>query len=150
MNQPNTLLPNERLIAYRLALEFHARVATLARARGLASLRDQLLRAVDSIVLNIAEGAGRTSRDDKRRFYDIALGSLTECAAVLDCLRNRAANPPRLPRSRHPALPNSLPPHRPAPVRGLTPAAPAPRAAERLGRVGRGVRRDGPTRAGDG
>jgi len=95
MNETNTLLPNERLIAYRLALEFHARLTPLARARGLASLRDQLLRAADSIVLNIAEGAGRTSRDDKRRFYDIALGSLTECAAVLDCLRNRAAIAPQ-------------------------------------------------------
>jgi four helix bundle protein len=41
----------------------------LARQRGLANLRDQLLRAADSMVLNLAEGAGRLARDDIRRFY---------------------------------------------------------------------------------
>ncbi len=94
MNKP-FLLPHERLIAYRLAVEFHQRVAPLARARGFASTRDQLLRAAESVVLNIAEGAGRLARDDKRRFYEIALGSLLECAAVLDCLRNRSAIAPQ-------------------------------------------------------
>ena len=96
MNETPVLLPNERLIAYRLAVEFHQRVTPLARTRGLANLRDQLLRAADSVVLNIAEGAGRLSRDDKRRFYEIALGSLLECAAVLDCLRNRASIAPQV------------------------------------------------------
>ena len=96
MNQPESLLPNERLIAYRLALQFHESLAPLARARGLSALRDQMLRAADSVVLNIAEGAGRMARDDKRRFYEIALGSLLECAAVLDCLRNRHAIAPQI------------------------------------------------------
>ena len=87
--QTETLLPCERLDAYHLAVEFHRNIVPLARARGLASLRDQLLRAAESVVLNIAEGAGRTSRDDKRRIYEIALGSIVECGAVLDLLRNR-------------------------------------------------------------
>ena len=86
MNETNTLLPNERLIADRLALDFHAQVVTLARARGLATLRDQLLRAADSIVLNIAEGASRQSPADKRRFYAIARGSVGEVGAALDLL----------------------------------------------------------------
>ena len=41
-----------------------------------------------SIVLNLAEGAGKFSKPDKRRYYLIAQGSTTECAAILDvCLR---------------------------------------------------------------
>ena len=95
MNQPDIQLPNEKLIAYQLAVEFHRSVMPLARYRGLADLRNQLLRAADSVVLNLAEGSGRTSRDDKRRIYAIALGSLIECAAVLDCLRNRNAIAPQ-------------------------------------------------------
>ena len=38
----------------------------------------QLLKAVDSIGANIAEGSGRTGEADRRRFYRIARGSLFE------------------------------------------------------------------------
>ncbi len=47
-------------------------------------LRDQLLRAASSIVLNLAEGSGRFGRKDQKRFYHIAFGSLRECQAVID------------------------------------------------------------------
>ncbi|MFH1018456.1 MAG: four helix bundle protein [Pseudomonadota bacterium] len=46
-------------------------------------LRLQLLRASSSICLNLAEGTGRASRADRRRFYSIALGSLREVEAIL-------------------------------------------------------------------
>ena len=49
-----------------------------------AILRDQLLRASSSVVLNVAEGFGSFSRGVKRRHYEIARGSATECIAVLD------------------------------------------------------------------
>jgi four helix bundle protein len=35
-------------------------------------------------LLNLAEGAGRVSRNDKKHFYTIARGSLYECVAILD------------------------------------------------------------------
>jgi len=35
-------------------------------------------------VLNLAEGVGRETRPDQRRFYSIAFGSLRECQAILD------------------------------------------------------------------
>ena len=38
----------------------------------------QLVRAVDSISANIAEGFGRYSKKDKVRFYRISMGSLEE------------------------------------------------------------------------
>lgn len=63
-----TLLDAQKLVAYRLAVEFQAIAARLIpRERGalLAALRDQLDRASISIVLNIAEGAGRFSAPDK-------------------------------------------------------------------------------------
>ena len=41
-----------------------------------------------SVLLNIAEGAGRFTKPDKRRFYWIARGSLFECVAILDFLQD--------------------------------------------------------------
>ena len=49
-------------------------------------LRDQLHRAVVSVVLNIAEGGGQTSRGAKTRHYQIAWASLYEVSAVLDLM----------------------------------------------------------------
>ena len=91
-SQPSTVplfagaapLDFEKLDAYRVALEFQALAVQLVPKRGCAELRDQLDRASISIVLNIAEGCGRRSPADKGRFYSMARGSATECAAILD------------------------------------------------------------------
>ena len=83
------LLDAEKLRVYQLAVEFQTLAAGLVpRPRGvpLATLRDQLDRASVSIVLNVAEGAGRFSPPDKARFYAIARGSATECGALVDLL----------------------------------------------------------------
>ena len=47
-------------------------------------LREQFDRAASSIVLNLAEGAGRQSKADQNRFFTIAFGSLRESQAILD------------------------------------------------------------------
>ena len=78
------LFDAQRLDVYRVALEFQVLSTTLLPRRGQAALRDQLDRASASIVLCIVEGAGRSSRPDKGRFYSMARGSATECAAVVD------------------------------------------------------------------
>ena len=76
---------HEKLDVYQLAIDF---VENLPRGRGY--LADQLQRAALSIVLNIAEGAGKFSPKDKAAFYLRARGSTTESAAVLDvCNRLR-------------------------------------------------------------
>lgn len=90
------LLDAEKLDAYRVALEFQALAAQLVPKRGYAELRDQLDRASISIVLNIAEGCGRRSPADKGRFYSMARGSATECAAILDLLGARGLVDDRL------------------------------------------------------
>jgi four helix bundle protein len=51
---------------------------------GYAFLADQLKRASSSILLNFAEGYGKSSKRDARRFFVIARGSANEVAAVLD------------------------------------------------------------------
>jgi len=80
---------HEKLDVYQLAIEFVAKandiVERLPRGRGY--LADQLQRAALSIVLNIAEGAGKFSPADKAVFYTRARGSATESAAVLDVCR---------------------------------------------------------------
>src|SRR5262249_952614 len=47
-------------------------------------LKEQLLRAASSIVLNLAEGYGRQTPGDQKRFFIIAFGSLRESQAILD------------------------------------------------------------------
>ena len=79
------LLDFERLDVYSVALEFQALASSIALPQGRRELRDQLDRAALSIVLNTAEGAGRTA--DKARFFAMARGSAMECAALLDVLR---------------------------------------------------------------
>jgi len=74
----------DRLDVYRAALDFAALVSRVRVTP--ASLRDQIERASASIVLNLAEGVGRTSRPDQAHFFAIARGSAMECAAVLDLL----------------------------------------------------------------
>jgi len=47
---------------------------------------DQWLRASQSIPLNIAEGSGKSTQADRRKFFEIACGSSLECAAIQDVL----------------------------------------------------------------
>jgi four helix bundle protein len=65
--------------------EVDALIETLP-ARGTTRIIDQLQRAAMSISLNIAEGAGRFHKSDKRSFYVNARGSVYECAACFDVL----------------------------------------------------------------
>ena len=51
---------------------------------GYAFLADQLRRAVSSIPLNFAEGAGKLTARDRRRYFISARGSAYEVAAALD------------------------------------------------------------------
>lgn len=66
---------------YRLAKVFYAQGKTVSLP---LFLREQFLRASASVVLNIAEGSGRRTAAEQRRFYNIALSSLRECQAILE------------------------------------------------------------------
>jgi four helix bundle protein len=75
----------EKLKVYDRAL---ACVANLARISAHWDKRhavlDQLLRASESVVLNIAEGARLRSSPQRQHTLDYAIGSALECAACLD------------------------------------------------------------------
>lgn len=79
---------HEKLTVYQKSIEFVAFVAALLpRLQSpFGNIRDQLLRSSQSIVLNIAEGNGKRSPADRRRFFEIARGSAMESAATLDVL----------------------------------------------------------------
>jgi four helix bundle protein len=71
---------------YQLAKELYLECLKL-EIKG--ELRDQLHRASLSIVLNLAEGSGKITAPDQRRFYSIAFGSLRETQALVDLLQNK-------------------------------------------------------------
>jgi four helix bundle protein len=78
---------HERLDVYRAAIEYAGWAFRLCE--GLKSHRnakDQLLRASQAIPLNIAEGNGKATQGERRRFFEIARGSALECGAVQDVL----------------------------------------------------------------
>ncbi|OAI46612.1 hypothetical protein AYO45_06280 [Gammaproteobacteria bacterium SCGC AG-212-F23] len=77
---------HEKLDVYKIAIELIVLINMTIEnfPRGKAYLADQLQRAGASIPLNIAEGAGEYSRNEKSRFYRMAKRSATECAAIFD------------------------------------------------------------------
>jgi four helix bundle protein len=79
---------HEQLDVYRLAIDYVAWSYALAKELNGVDrhARDQLLRAAQSVALNIAEGNGKGTNADRRRFFEIARGSALECAAIQDCL----------------------------------------------------------------
>jgi four helix bundle protein len=83
-----TELDHERLDVYQVSLDFAAwsyQLAKQLKAMDRHS-RDQLLRASQSVTLNIAEGCGKLPSTERRRLLQIAGGSARECAAILDIL----------------------------------------------------------------
>ena len=74
---------HENLDVYKLALEVARACPALKIGVGRSHLRDQLQRAADSVVLNIAEGRARGG-DAGRNHYRIAAGSAAESCAALD------------------------------------------------------------------
>ena len=74
---------HHRLKVYVLALTTAKRLPSLLRSWPYY-LSDQLKRALSSVILNIAEGNGRTGLKDRKRFFNIASASAKESASVFD------------------------------------------------------------------
>ena len=47
-------------------------------------LKDQILLASSSVALTLAEGSGKRTPVDQRRFYAMAYGSFRECQAIME------------------------------------------------------------------
>ena len=76
----------EKLDVYQASIEVVVLIDKITSdfPRGRAYLTDQLQRAGTSISLNIAEGSGEFSVNEKSRFYRMAKRSATETAAILE------------------------------------------------------------------
>ena len=65
---------------YQLALRLYKAGRTLKLS---GAMKDQFDRASLSVALNLAEGSGKLTAKDKKRFYSMAFGSLRETQAML-------------------------------------------------------------------
>jgi four helix bundle protein len=85
------LFRHESLDVYQVGLDFMRWFVSLPGGRDLS---DRLCREVDksatSVVLNVAEGNGRYSELDQRRFLEIAAASAVKAAAYLDLYQQKA------------------------------------------------------------
>ena len=70
----------EKFKTYQLAKEFYCK-SNYLKLKG--PMKNQFQRANLSIVLNLAEGSAKSSNKDRRRFYEISLGSLREVQTIL-------------------------------------------------------------------
>jgi len=76
--------PNTRIHTRSLELVTLCAQATAELPAGHSFLADQMRGASASVVLNFAEGNGKASPRDRRRFFRIAKGSVLETAAAFD------------------------------------------------------------------
>jgi len=67
-----------------LAVEVHRKAEKLEIKD---HLKDQLFRAMTSIPLNLAEGNGKYSPKEKKRYYQTAYASQKECQTILKLAR---------------------------------------------------------------
>src|SRR5690349_7474283 len=81
-NQPQSLMPHHKLIAYQLAFELVQVVGKIRIAD--ANLRAQARRSAASAALNTAEGAARVTLADKSRAYAIARTECCEAVAAIE------------------------------------------------------------------
>jgi len=70
-------------LAYELAIQLHKQCEGVKTKH---HVKDQLERATLSTVLNLAEGSGKSTKPEQRRYYSIALGSVRETEALLRIL----------------------------------------------------------------
>ena len=85
------LFHHESLDVYQVGLDF---VRWFIELPGAMELADRLCREIDksatSVVLNVAEGNGRYSELDHRRFLEMAAASAVKAAAYLDLYQQKA------------------------------------------------------------
>lgn len=74
-------------IAHELAIAVRRATRGFPRT-GFGSLQSQMIRAAESIVLNIVEGCGASSAREFARFLDIAIKSTMELSAQLELAKD--------------------------------------------------------------
>ena len=82
------MFPFEKLDVYNKSFALQRKVMVyLSDNKSLpVYIRNQYGRANLSIMLNLAEGSGRSTNKDRKNFFIIARGSVFECVAIIDLL----------------------------------------------------------------
>ena len=70
----------EKFKTYQLATQFYRKANNLILK---GPMKNQFQRALLSIVLNLAEGSAKSSSKERKKFYEISLGSLREVQTIL-------------------------------------------------------------------
>jgi four helix bundle protein len=79
---------HEKLDVYHAAIEYVGWTYRYCESlKGHRNAKDQLIRASQAIPLNIAEGNGKATDGDRRRYFETARGSALECGAAQDILQ---------------------------------------------------------------
>jgi four helix bundle protein len=80
------LVMNQRLICYQLLVDVAKAMPGMIRTipKGDNYLGLQLKRALSSAILNLAEGNGRYTTKERNRFFDFALGSISEVTGAIE------------------------------------------------------------------
>ena len=72
--------------SYQMALELYKKCEHI---KAKAFLKDQLERASLSVVLNLVEGAAKTTAKERARFYSMSYASLRETQALLEIMNQK-------------------------------------------------------------
>jgi four helix bundle protein len=88
LNEWHFMFDFEKLDVYQVVKDQNIKVLKfLEVSRSIDTyIKDQLKRASLNILLNLTEGTGRMSVQDKKHYYTLARGSVFECVAILDLL----------------------------------------------------------------
>ena len=71
---------------YKLAIQFYHKANNL-NLKG--PMKNQFQRALLSIPLNLAEGSAKSSAKERKKFYEISLGSLREVQTILSLINHQ-------------------------------------------------------------
>lgn len=83
----STAMGHEKLDCYRDLIHVAKAVAELVASwpKGYGFLADQIRRAIASAILTLAEGNGKRGNPaERKRFFQMSLGSISETTACLD------------------------------------------------------------------
>ncbi|QQS35600.1 MAG: four helix bundle protein [Ignavibacteriales bacterium] len=89
MNEGSNLIyfDHEKLLVNQISLEFIEWIQPiLSKLDYRSDIRNQLERASNSILLNIAEGNGKYTSKDRCRYFDISKGSVLESSSCIDII----------------------------------------------------------------
>ena len=80
---------SKHLRSYQLAVNFYKATQPVQLP---VPFKDQLNRAAAGIVLTLAEGTGRKTLKDQKRFFSMALGSIREIQTIFDLNESMIGN----------------------------------------------------------